>query len=96
MTPGEIADLITTILTRFGAHAAEDRWMTLADLRATLAGFEDFEPDRAQIDRILTDLAGAGAVRLAPDPKPDDLTQNDHDAALRLDGEERHLIALER
>lgn len=64
-------------------------WVPLRSLRAKFIGSRD-EQDAALIGLIRT-----GMVHLAPDSNRKTLTQADHDAAIRIGGEDNHLIAIE-
>lgn len=65
-------------------------WVRLARLRAALPGLP-----RPTLDAALTALFRAGLVQLAPESNRRALRPDDHDAALRLGGEDCHLLCVE-
>lgn len=65
-------------------------WLPLRRLREHLADL-----DREQVDRALAGLLDSHAVRLIPETNQKMLTPADHDAAIWLGGQYRHLIAIE-
>jgi hypothetical protein len=66
-------------------------WVRLADLRDRLNG-----ADRAEVDRVLKAMSKAGRAHLAPEPDRKSLTAADRDAAIRVGGEDNHLLVVER
>lgn len=71
--------------------AKQGDWVRLAELRPKLNG-----ADRADVDRVLKELSRAGLAHLAPDPDRKSLTSADREAAIRLGGEDNHLLVVER
>ena len=65
-------------------------WVPLADLRPLLNGAA-----KADVDRALKELSRAGVAQLAPDSNRKALTEADHAAAIRVGGEDNHLLAIE-
>ncbi|MFI9006782.1 hypothetical protein ACIGNX_06055 [Actinosynnema sp. NPDC053489] len=65
-------------------------WVRLAKLRPKLNG-----ADRDQVDAVLVDMVKTGSVHLAPDSNRKVLTEADHAAAIRIAGEDNHLVAIE-
>ncbi|WP_109634677.1 hypothetical protein [Lentzea atacamensis] len=64
-------------------------WVGLAALRSALNG----EP-RGEVDKALHRLNRAADVNIIPESNQKVLTQDDHEAAIRIGGEDRHLIAI--
>jgi hypothetical protein len=64
-------------------------WVGLAALRDALDG-----ESRAEVDRALHRLNRAADVNIIPESNQKVLTQDDRDAAVRIGGEDRHLIAI--
>jgi len=65
-------------------------WVRLARLRPRLDG-----ADRDEVDAVLLRMARTGSVHLAPDSNRKVLTEADHAAAIRIGGEDNHLVAIE-
>lgn len=65
-------------------------FVRLAELRALLNG-----ADKARVDGVLKELSRDGLAHLAPDSNRKDLTEADHAAAIRVGGEDKHLLAIE-
>ncbi|GAA2143592.1 hypothetical protein [Glycomyces algeriensis] len=66
-------------------------WVSLADLRPELEGVE-----RESLDRLIHDLHVAGDVTLIPEENRRSITPEDREAAIRIGGEDRHLISIGR
>jgi hypothetical protein len=66
-------------------------WVRLAELRPLLNG-----TNRAEVDQVLKAMSKAGRAHLAPDPDRKSLTAEDREAAIRLGGEDNHLLVVER
>jgi len=82
----------TTIATLYRQLAEKQGdWVRLADLRPRLNGVA-----RADVDRVLKAMSKAGRAHLAPDPDRKSLTAADHAAAIRIGGEDNHLLVVER
>ncbi|XVS65552.1 hypothetical protein ACQPYE_05690 [Actinosynnema sp. CA-299493] len=65
-------------------------WVRLAKLRPELNG-----ADKDEVDAVLLEMVKTGSVHLAPDSNRKVLTEADHAAALRIAGEDNHLVAIE-
>lgn len=65
-------------------------WVPLRRLREHLG-----ETDRKQVDQALVGLLDSHAIRLIPETNQKMLTQADHEAAVWIGGQYRHLIAIE-
>lgn len=68
-----------------------ESWISMADLRDRLG--EDVP--RAEVDRIIKEMSRAGRVHVAPESNRKTLTDRDHAAALRLGGEQQHILRIE-
>lgn len=66
-------------------------WVRLAELRPLLNGAK-----KTDVDRVLKDMSKAGHAHLAPQPDRKSLTGPDRDAAIRIGGEDNHLLVVER
>lgn len=62
----------------------------LAELRAMLGGAATED-----VDAVLKDMSKAGRVSLFPESNRKVLTSADHEAAIRIGGEDNHLISIE-
>lgn len=79
------------ILAAYTGLAREPRaWVGLVDLRPKLAGV----PTEA-VDAVLKELSRTGRASLVPDSNRKALKAADHEAAIRIGGEENHLISIE-
>jgi hypothetical protein len=65
-------------------------WVQLARLRPEI---DDIGRD--EVDGVLLRMIKTGRVHLAPDSNRKALTEEDHRAAVRIGGEENHLVAIE-
>ncbi|MGH8966762.1 MAG: hypothetical protein ACRDXB_15745 [Actinomycetes bacterium] len=65
-------------------------WVRLARLRPKLDGAE-----RSEVDATLLAMTRTGLVHLAPDSDRKALTADDHEAAIRIGKEDKHLVAIE-
>lgn len=65
-------------------------WVGLADLRPMLGG----APARA-VDAVLKELSRTGKIHLVPESNRKVLTAADHAAAIRVGGEDNHLLSIE-
>jgi hypothetical protein len=66
-------------------------WVRLAELRPLLNG-----TTRADVDIVLKTMSKAGQAHLAPDPDRKSLTTADREAAIRIGGEDNHLLVVEQ
>lgn len=64
-------------------------WVALADLREFLDG----QP-RAEVDQALRRLSRRPGVNIVPESNQKTLTTRDHDAAIRIGGEDCHLLSI--
>jgi hypothetical protein len=84
------ADLETVIRLAYGKLAKEPNdWVRLADLRPLLNG-----AGQSDVDGVLKSMSRARQAQLAPDPDRKSLTTADRAAAVRIGGEDNHLIAI--
>lgn len=67
-----------------------ETWVRLVRLRKLLG-----TDDKAEVDRALLELMKTGTVHLSPDSNTKMLTEEDRAAAVRIGGEDLHLIAIE-
>lgn len=65
-------------------------WVRLAELRPLLNG-----ASREDVDGVLREMSRAKQAHLVPDANRKVLTEVDHDAAIRIGGEDNHLLAIE-
>jgi hypothetical protein len=65
-------------------------WIRLARIRPRLNG-----ADKREVDDALLRMMKTGTVHLAPDSNRKVLTEDDHAAAIRIGGVDKHLIAIE-
>jgi hypothetical protein len=65
-------------------------WVRLARLRPEIDGV-----DRDKVDDLFVKMIKAGLVHFAPDSNTKALTEVDHEAAIRVGGEDKHLVAIE-
>ncbi|WP_328615990.1 hypothetical protein OHS18_04175 [Amycolatopsis sp. NBC_00355] len=64
-------------------------WVGLVDLRPKLGAPAD------EVDAVLKQLSGAGKIHLVPEDNRKALTAADHEAAIRIAGEDNHFVAFE-
>ncbi len=74
-----------------GASVPKGDWMPLSKLRSMMPA----DATREEVDAMLKQLSREGKIHLAPEPRKDSLSQDDHDNALRLGGEANHLVSWE-
>jgi hypothetical protein len=65
-------------------------WIRLARIRPRLNG-----ADKSEVDDVLLKMMKTGTVHLVPDSNRKVLTEDDHAAAIRIGGEDLHLLAIE-
>lgn len=86
---GELA-IDGRVRAAYAKLAPEPRaWVGLAALRDALNG-----ESRGEVDQALRRLNRAADVNIIPESNQKVLTQSDRDAAIRIGGEDRHLIAM--
>ncbi|WP_329790170.1 hypothetical protein V1227_39485 [Lentzea sp. DG1S-22] len=84
-------DLESLIRAVYGDLAsAPEEWIRLARIRPRLNGAE-----KSQVDEVLLEMLKTGTVHLAPDSNTKMLSADDRAAAVRIGGEDLHLIAIE-
>jgi hypothetical protein len=64
-------------------------WVALVDLRPKLGASAE------EADAVLKELSRAGKVHLVPEDNRKVLTPADHEAAIRIGGEDNHLLSIE-
>ncbi|WP_290057602.1 hypothetical protein [Amycolatopsis solani] len=64
-------------------------WVGLVDLRPKVGA------SAAEVDAVLKELSSAGKVHLVPEENRKSLTTADREAAIRIGGEDNHLISIE-
>lgn len=69
--------------------AGPQDWIRLARIRPRL------EAAKSEVDETLLKMIKTGTVHLAPDSNRKVLTDDDHAAAVRVGGEDKHLLAIE-
>lgn len=85
------ADLESVIRAAYLALSVKPQdWVRLAKLRPKLNG-----ADKDEVDTVLLEMVKTGTVHLAPDSNRKVLTDADHAAAVRVAGEDNHLVAIE-
>ncbi|MGV9295990.1 hypothetical protein [Amycolatopsis sp. NPDC003676] len=85
---GDLESLIRGVYAELSVGVHD--WIRLARLRPKLNG-----ADKEEVDAVLVKMAKTGTVHLAPDSNRKVLTDADHDAAVRVGGEDKHLIVIE-
>ena len=70
--------------------AGPQDWIRLARIRPRLDGAE-----KSEVDETLLKMIKTGTAHLAPDSNRKVLTEADHAAAVRVGGEDKHLLAIE-
>ncbi|RSD09593.1 hypothetical protein [Amycolatopsis eburnea] len=88
--PEPEGDLETRIRVAYRELVREPRgWVGLVDLRPKLGA------PAAEVDAVLKRLSSAGKVHLVPEDNRKALTAADHEAAIRIGGEDNHLLSIE-
>ncbi len=85
---GDLESLIRGVYAELSVGVQD--WIRLARLRPKLNG-----ADKDEVDAVLVKMAKTNTVHLAPDSNRKVLTDADHDAAVRVGGEDKHLIVIE-
>ncbi|GAA2974291.1 hypothetical protein [Actinokineospora diospyrosa] len=65
-------------------------WVSLVDLRAALGAV-----NRADVDSVLKEMSRTQQANLVPESNRKALTDRHHEAAIRVGGEDNHLISIE-
>ncbi|WP_406630460.1 hypothetical protein [Amycolatopsis sp. WGS_07] len=90
-TAPEAVKLEDMILQAYRKLAREPRgWVGLADLRSLLGDAAD-----AEVDAVLKQLSRTGQAKLVPESNRKVLTAADRAAAVRIGGEENHMLSIE-
>ncbi len=85
---GSLEELIRKAYQELSATSGD--WVRLARLRPMLD-----DVDRDAIDDLFPKMIKTGLVHFAPDSNTKALTEVDHAAAIRVGGEDKHLMAIE-
>lgn len=85
---GDLESLIRAVYLDLSVKPQD--WVRLAKLRPELNG-----ADKGEVDEVLLKMMKTGTVHLAPDSNRKVLTEADHTAAVRIGGEDKHLMAIE-
>ncbi|UJW36005.1 hypothetical protein L3Q67_20730 [Saccharothrix sp. AJ9571] len=88
LTPDGIESRIRDAYRKL-ARAPRD-WVGLVDLRPMLDG-----APASEVDAVLKELSRQGRLHLAPESNRKALTDADHEAAIRVGGEDNHLLSIE-
>lgn len=88
VTTAEIEIRIRTAYLKL-ARSPRD-WVGLVDLRPLLG-----DVPTPEVDAVLKELSRVGQVHLVPESNRKTLTAEDHVAAIRIGGEDNHLISIE-
>lgn len=88
LTRSEIEQRIRTAYRTLAGDSHD--WVGLVDLRPMLGGAATEE-----VDAVLKELSRAGQVSLVPESNRKALTAADREAAIRIGGEDNHLISIE-
>ncbi|NUT90877.1 MAG: hypothetical protein HOY78_02490 [Saccharothrix sp.] len=84
-------DLESTIRQAYADLSVKPQdWVRLAKLREKLGG-----ASKDEVDEVLMAMVRTGTVHLAPDSNTKVLTDEDRAAAVRIAGEDNHLLAIE-
>lgn len=67
----------------------EQDWIRLARIRPLV------DAPREEVDKALIELMYTGLVHLSPDSNTKVLTNADHEAAIRVGGEDLHILCVE-
>ncbi|EFL07120.1 predicted protein [Streptomyces sp. AA4] len=87
----QAADLEEQIRTAYRKLARSPRgWVGLADLRPLLR-----DAATAEVDAVLKQLSRTGQAHLVPESNRKALTPADREAAVRIGGEDNHLLSIE-
>jgi hypothetical protein len=70
--------------------ASPREFVRLTEIRALLNG-----TDKSKVDGVIKQMSRDGIAHLAPDSNRKVLTDADHRAAIRVGGEDKHLLAIE-
>ncbi|MGV9362533.1 hypothetical protein [Amycolatopsis sp. NPDC003731] len=88
--PEPVEDLETRIRVAYRELVKEPRgWVGLVDLRPKLGA------PAAEVDAVLKELSRTGKVHLVPEDNRKALKPADHEAAIRIGGEDNHFVSFE-
>ena len=85
---GSLEELVRDLYRELSAKSED--WVRLARIRPQTDGI-----DRDAVDAVLLKMIKTGRVHLAPDSNRKVLTDEDHEAAIRIGSEDKHLLAIE-
>ncbi|MBM7773167.1 hypothetical protein JOD54_003371 [Actinokineospora baliensis] len=88
LTPGQIEERVRAGYSKLARSVGD--WVSLVDLRAALGG-----ANRAEVDAVLKEMSRTGRANLVPESNRKALTDRHHAAAIRVGGEDNHLISIE-
>ncbi|MFC7614475.1 hypothetical protein ACFQV2_14045 [Actinokineospora soli] len=86
--PADLETLVRAVYLDLSVKPQD--WVRLAKLRPRLDG-----APREEVDDVLLKMVKEGVAHLAPDSNRKVLTDADHAAAIRVAGEDNHLLAIE-
>lgn len=87
----QAVNLKDMIVKAYRELAREPRgWVGLADLRLSLG-----DAETAEVDAVLKELSRTGQAKLVPESNRKVLTAADRAAAVRIGGEENHMLSIE-
>ncbi|GHH62336.1 hypothetical protein [Lentzea cavernae] len=85
--PADLEDLIRQVYLELGDGYQD--WVRLAKIRPRLSA------ERGEVDETLLQMVKAGDTHLVASANQKVLTEEDHAAAIRIGGEDKHLMAIE-
>jgi len=85
---GSLEELIRGLYEQLSVKSGD--WVRLARIRPQTEGV-----DREAVDAVLAKMIKTDLVHLAPDSNRKALTGEDHEAAIRIGNEDKHLLAIE-
>ncbi|GAA3013036.1 hypothetical protein [Actinokineospora diospyrosa] len=88
LEPAALESLIRRVYEELSVKPQD--WVRLAKLRPELNGAA-----KSEVDEVLLAMVRAGDTHLAPDSNRKVLTEADHAAAVRIGGEDNHLMAVD-
>jgi hypothetical protein len=88
---GQVPGIDDRIRVAYEKLASSPRaWVGLVDLRPLLG-----DAAKDEVDAVLKEMSRTGVARLVPESNRKALTEADHAAAVRVGGEDNHLISME-
>jgi hypothetical protein len=88
LTGAQLEQRIKTAYRKLAGSSHD--WVGLVELRPMLGGAAT-----AEVDAVLAELSRTGQISLIPESNRKALTAADHEAAIRIGGEDNHLISIE-